>query len=111
MMLPEYVKRVQESIYKHGFNPAVCYTSGVSSAMITCYNISCAYMKLRKNKEPPIPIGVINKTSENGESYTCISFSSKDINLSTLNKVISSMGLPNVSVIDYAANINVEIYC
>lgn len=110
MNLPEYIKRVQESICKHGFNPAVCYTSGVSSAMITCFNMSCAYTKLRKNKEPPIPIGVINKTSENGESYTCISFSSKDIHLPTLNKAIGSLGLTNVGVIDYAANINVEIY-
>ena len=110
MTLPEYVKRVQESIYNHGFNPAVCYTSGVSSAMINCYNISCAYAKLRKNKEPPIPIGVINKISESGESYTCISFSSKDINLASLNKVISSLGLNNVSVTDYAVNVNVEIY-
>ena len=107
--LSEYVKRTSEEIGRSGGNPDAVYDSSVSDAMITCHGIACEYAALRKNKNPPIPTAVLNKSSDD-EAYTQFKFST-DINTESLKKAINRTKNPeNINVVEYGNSINVEIY-
>lgn len=107
--LSDYVKKTSEEIGKMGGDPNIVYNSNISDAMIKCRNIACEYAKIRKNKNPPIPIAVINKASD-CESYTQFKFST-DLNTETLKKAINAINENhNVSLTEYESSINVEIY-
>ena len=110
MNLPEYIKTVESNIYAYGGDGSVIYTSSVSSAMICCYNLMCAYTSLSKRKNPPVPITVTTKSTDTGdENYTCFKFPTNDINLNILNRVIHTSGIVG-NVVEYGSTINLEIY-
>lgn len=108
MNLSEYVKKTSEKIGESGGNPNAVYDSSVSDAMIMCHNIACEYANSRKNKNPPIPISITNKASDD-EAYTQLKFST-DINSESLKKAISKLNAENINVTEYGSSINVEIY-
>ena len=107
--LSEYVKRTSEEIGRSGGNPDAVYDSSVSDAMITCHNIACEYASLRKNKNPPVPTAVVNKSADD-EAYTQFKFST-DVNTESLKKAINKTKNPeSINVVEYGNSINVEIY-
>lgn len=107
--LPEYVKKTAEEISKSGGDPNAVYDSSISDAMITCHSIASEYANSRRTKNPPVPIAVINKASDN-EAYTQFKFST-DINTESLKKAINKVtGSENINVTEYNSSINVEIY-
>ena len=107
--LSDYVKKTSEEIGRMGGDPNIVYKSNMSDEMIKWRNIACENAKIRKNKNPPIPIAVINKASD-CESYTQFKFST-DLNTETLKKAINAISENhNVSLTEYESSINVEIY-
>ena len=110
MTLPEYLKNVETTVSNYGGNGSIVYTAAASSAMILSYNLLCVYTNLSKRKNPPIPIQVTSKsTDDRDETYTCFKFAANDINLNTLNRALHLSGVV-ANVIEYGSTINLEIY-
>ena len=64
MTLPEYIKSVEINVNNYGGNGSIVYTASASSAMIYSYNLLCIYTTLSKRKNPPIPILVTSKSTD-----------------------------------------------
>lgn len=107
--LSEYVKRTSDEIGKSGGDSNAVFDSSISDAMIQCHKIACEYANSRKNKNPPVPIAVVNKSSDS-ESFTQFKFST-DVNSESLKKAINKLeNSNNINVTEYSNSINVEIY-
>ena len=110
MTLPEYIKSVEINVNNYGGNGSIVYTASASSAMIYSYNLLCIYTNLSKRKNPPIPILVTSKSTDDlDETFTCFKFAANDINLNILNKAIHTSGI-TANVVEYGSTINLEIY-
>ena len=89
MTLPEYIKSVEINVNNYGGNGSIVYTASASSGMIYSYNLLCVHTNLSKRKNPPIPILVTSKSTDDlDETFSCFKFAANDINLNTLNKAI-----------------------
>lgn len=108
MSLSEFVMQTSEAIGKAGGNKDEVYKSSISNAMIVCHSIAAEYAKARGNKNPPIPIAVVNK-SNTDESLTQFKFS-HDLNVPALSRAVEKVNNPNVNIEEYGSSISLDIY-
>ena len=111
--LTEYINAIYKNMYQVTGNGSSVFNPGASNAIIACHKIMVEYAAIRRIKNLPTPIMVVNKTADNQQSFTQLRFNlncGAALDIHVLYSIIEKKGLNNIRLDEFNTTLNMDVY-